>query len=137
MNWPRALTLQKHLGLGRRTARVIEVEKQKATLTSQEQFESEVDKAVDAGLGGMSFGCETINNLFAEEVKLSAEKHGIGAEQIESVLGEFAGNKTGIWIGIIRSLPESLTVIDALFSAYDDLIGEDAADRVYARIANA
>jgi len=116
---------------------VIEVEKQKATLTSQEQFESEVDKAVDCALGGMSFACETINNLFAEEVKLSAEKHGIGAEQIESVLGEFAGNKTGIWIGIIRSLPESLTVIDALFSAYDDLIGEDAADRVYARIANA
>jgi len=105
----------------------------KETLTAQEQFASEVREAIIRALESMSFDCETANLDFARDVKLSAAEHAMGPEQIEEVLAGFGRNVADISIGLGRYLPDSLTVIEALFSAYESLLGEHGAEELHKR----
>jgi hypothetical protein len=113
-----------------RTARVIQMETQKEALTAQEQCSSEVGDALERAFEELDSAFESVNLDFAETVKLAASKHAMSGEQIEKALADFGGNEGDISIGPCRRLP-GMSVIDVLRTAYDDVLGEDEADRIY------
>jgi hypothetical protein len=104
------------------------------TLTAQEQFASEVGEAIIRVLERVEFECETANLDFARDVKLAAAKHAMDPQQIKEVLTCFGSNTVGISIGPDRWLPGSLNVMEALFSAYESLLGENEAEELHKRM---
>jgi hypothetical protein len=110
---------------------VIKVETQKDTITAQEQFAFEVGEALGHACEELESTCESVNRAFAKEVNLAASKHAMSREQVEKVLADFGGNEADISIGRGWSLAGSMNVIDVLRSAFETVLGEDKATRIY------
>jgi hypothetical protein len=106
---------------------------QKEELTAQQQFGFEVAEAITHACEELDSTCEGVNRDFAEEVTLAASGYAMNREQVEKVLADFGGNEAGISIGPGRRLPGPITVIDVLRSAYEIVLGEDEANRIYKR----
>ena len=113
------------------------METQKEALTTQEQFASDVGDALERAFEELDSTFEGVNRDFAREVKIAASKHAMSGEQIEKVLGDFGGNEGNISTGPGRRLPGPMNIIDVLLSAYETVLGEDEAKRIYKCIEKA
>jgi len=120
-----------------RSGRMIQVETQKEKLTAQHQFTFEVGEALNRTCEELESTCEGVNRDFAREVKLAASKHGMSGEQVGTVLVNLGRNTADISTGPGRRLPGSITVIDVLLFAYETVLDEDEANRIYKCIENA
>ena len=100
------------------------------TRTALEEFTCQVGDALNRTSEDLDSACWHANMEFALEVKRAASKHAMNSEQIDKVLADFAGNEADIATGPGRRLPK-LTIIDVLLSAYESVIGEEKANRIY------
>lgn len=104
--------------------------------TPEEQFNSAVGNALENAFEELESEITGINLEFADNVRLAAGEHGMGREQIYRVLAGFAGNNTDIGVYLPDAginTPQGLrNVIDAFRAAYTLLLGEGAADRLFA-----
>lgn len=100
------------------------VDEQKKVLTVQEHFDSEVGDALERAFEELDLIFETVNLVFARDVKFAASKHGMSLEQIEASLSNYAQNDGHISIGPGKKLPGAIAVLDVLRYAYESLLGE-------------
>jgi hypothetical protein len=104
--------------------------------THEEQFSFEVRDALGKAFEKLESEITAMNLDFADDVRLSAREHGMSREQIDRVLVGFAVNDTDISAYLANEDTNILlglkNVVDAFRAAYDLLLGEGSADRIFA-----
>jgi hypothetical protein len=103
------------------------METQKDTITAQDLFSFEVNPAINRAMNQLEETFDSVNLDFEDEITLTARKHAMSHEQIEKVLADRAGKWTEIFHG-------TRNVVDALQTAYCDVLGEENASRIFKRV---